>query len=131
MPISGVSKAKKSKLGTALRSANLFNILTDQDKENNPSNNIIQVQVERRLINPRNVEVGTPLRKTRKVNSRPGNSRDNTHTLINTLNTSFTPIIIFIVDINVSAPLVSAFSQGRAELLASRPLSVLPEGSNS
>ena len=41
MPIFGVSKVKKSKLGTALRSANLFNILTDQDKKNNLFNNII------------------------------------------------------------------------------------------
>ena len=131
MPTSGVSKAKKSKSGTALRSANLFNILADQDKENNPSNNIIQVQVKRRPTNPRNAEIGTPLRRTRKVNSRPGNSRDNTHAFTDTPNTSFTLIITFIVNISISALLASAFSQGRAKLLTSRPLSVLPEGSNN
>ena len=43
MPTSGVSKAKKLKSGTAFRSVNLFDILADQDKENNPSNNIIQM----------------------------------------------------------------------------------------
>ena len=131
MPTSGVSKAKKLKLRTALRSVNLLDILADQDKENNPSNNIIQMQIERKLINPRNAEVGTPFRRTRKVNSRPGNSRDNIYTLINTSNTSSTPIITSIINISVSALLASAFSQKRAESLASRPLSVLSEGSNS
>ena len=90
------------------------------------------MQVERRPTNLRNAEVGTPLRRTRKVNLRPGNSRDNIHAFTNTLNTSSTSVITPIVDINVSAPLVSVFSQRRAaELLASRPLSVLSEGSNN
>ena len=87
--------------------------------------------MKRRLTNPHNTEIGTPFRRIRKVNSRPGNSRDNTHTFTDTPNTSSTPIITLIININVSTPLISAFSQGRAELLVSRPLSVLSEGSNN
>ena len=111
MPTSGVAKAKKlKKLKTISKSVNLFEILADQDKENNPSYSIIQVQVEKRLMaDPRKAEVGTPTGRTRKVNSNQGNSNNNTYTLIDTPNTSLTVITTLIID-NISAPLISALS---------------------
>ena len=135
MPTPEVAKAAKAEKSKATpKSANPFKILTDQDKENDPlSNSIqIQVQVERRpMVNPRNTEVGIPIRRPRKVNSKQGNPKDSTHALINTPNTLSAVAATLTIDINISAPLTSAPSQGRAEPLASEPLFVPPEGINS
>ena len=111
MPTSGVAKAKKLKKSkTISKSANLFEILADQDKENDPLCSIIQVQVKRRpMADPRKAEVGTPTGRTRKVNLNQGNSNDNTYTLTDTLNTS--PAVTVTLTINsISAPLISALS---------------------
>ena len=131
MPTSGVAKAKKSKKSKMTpKSANLFEILADQDKENDPPCSTIQVQVERRSItDPRNAEVGIPTERPRKVNSNQGNSKDNTYALTDTPNTSSAVAATPIID-SISAPLTSAPSQGRAESLVSRPLSILPGGNN-
>ena len=131
MPTSGVTKAKKSKSRATLKTANHFDILTDQDKENNLSNNIIQVQVKRRPTDPRNAEMDISLKKIRKVNLKPGNSKDNIYIFINTLNISSTLVITLIIDISISALLISVFSQERAESLTNKPLFVLLEGNNS
>ena len=88
--------------------------------------------MKRRLIaDPHNAEVGIPIKRPRKVNSKQGNSKDNSHIFINTQNIFFADTIILTVNINVLAPLVSVFSYRRAELLANRPLSVLSDNSNN
>ena len=88
--------------------------------------------MERRfMVDPRNTEVNTPIRRPRKVNSKQGNPKDNTYTLINTLNTLSAVAATPTIDINISAPLISAPSQRRAELLASGPLFVPSERINS
>ena len=130
MPTSGVAKAKKLKATS--KSVNLFEILAEQDKKNNPPSRIIQIQMERRPIaNPRNAEMGTPIRKPRKINSKPGNSKDNSYTLTDTQNTSSTDITTPTVNISVSAPLISTPNYKRAGSLVSRPFSVLSDNSNS
>ena len=70
IPTAGMAKAKKlKKLKIAPKSANLFEILADEDKENNPPNYTIQIQIERKLMaDPRNAEVGIPTKGPRKVN---------------------------------------------------------------
>ena len=131
MPIFRIAKVIRAKLKIISRSINLFNILTDQDKKNNPSNNIIQIQIKRRPTNLYNAEIGVSFRKPRKVNIKSGNSKNNIYIFINTLNMSPTLIIILIININILALLISAFNQRRAKSLANRPLFVLPKGSNN
>ena len=89
------------------------------------------MQMERRPIaDPRNSEVDTSIRKPRKINTKLRNSKDNLYTLINTQNMPFTDTTTLIVDINVSASLISAPSYRRAGLLADRPFSILSDNSN-
>ena len=133
MPTSGVAKAKKLK--TTPRSANLFEILADQDRdeENDPlRSGTVQVQVERRpMADPRNSEVDISTRKPRKINTKLENSKDNPYTLTDTQNMPPTDITTPIVDISVSASLVSAPSYRRAGPLANRLFSILPNNSNN
>ena len=83
------------------------------------------------MADPHNAEVGTPIRKPRKINLKPKNLKDNLYILINTQNTSFTDIITLIINISVSAPLVSTPSYRRARSLVSRPFSVLLDNSKN
>ena len=50
---------------------------------------------------------------------------------ISTSNTPFTINIFFIININISAPLISVYNYKKAELLTNRPLFVLLDSSNN
>ena len=77
----------------------------------------------------RNAEVGIPTRGPRKVNLKQGNLKDYIYTLTNIPNISSTVAVTPTIN-NILTPLISALSQGRAELLASRPLAILSRGNN-
>ena len=83
------------------------------------------------MVDPRNAEVGIPIIRPKKVISKRWTSKDNIYALTNTPDMSSAVAATPTIDISMSAPLTSAYSQGRAELLASRPLFVPPDSSNS
>ena len=88
--------------------------------------------MERRsMVDPRNAEVGIPTMKPKKVISKRWILKDNIYTLIDTPDTSPAVTVTLIINISISAPLISTHSQRRAELLVSRPLFVPPDSSNS
>ena len=85
------------------------------------------MQVERRPIaDPHNVEVSIFIRKPKKVNFKGKNSKDNPYIFINTPDTPSAVIIISIINIRVSAPLISTLGHKRAKSLANKPFLSLP-----
>ena len=66
--------------------------------------------------------MGTFIKKPKKVNFKRMNSKDNPYAFINTSDMAPAIIIIFIINIKISAPLASTLSYRRAKLLINRPL---------
>ena len=62
------------------------------------------------MIDPRNTEVGTSIRRPRKVNSKQGNPKDNIYALIDTSNTLSIVTATPIININILISLISTLS---------------------